>query len=226
MNTSRINETETPAATAKDIKHFRKSSLLFLFFTMLFLFAYSKLFKPGPRIQKSLIQSLEEKHLLQGLLWYSEHSIGSLSLPDKETCTVTPQSLSESCAIIPNAPEPGKLFTLLEELSLTEKYQPYIWSTALSGSDQSITFSLYTVTPLKIHAVKKVPYSLGDLIETLPSFTRTSLSPVTHRILSETREAGITGVIPLSHSDHTEYQHVIFLKKHPMGYYLEVPPLP
>ncbi len=204
----------------------RKVSALLLIITLFFLFSYSKIFKPKPPVQNSLIHSLDEEVLKKGIIWYAENSVGSLSLPEQNTCTVTQDSISPSCTLFKSSYSPEEIYKRLDSYTKNETLWSHLWSIQNTTSKPGITFSLYKVTPLKIHAIKKVPYPLGDLIETLPSFERTSLSPFVSELLSKEEEIIDPNAIKkLNENLSTQFQHVIFLKKHPMGYYLEIPPL-
>lgn len=207
-----------------DLKKTRKITIFVFIGTLSCLFLYSKILKPQKPIQNSLIKSLEEVDLLQGIRWYSHNSIGSLNIPSSEKCTI---SELETCPIFKSSVQKQTIENALRTSLKDKTLWPFIWHPGNKAPDSVFSFSVYTIEPQKIHAVKKSPSPLGDLIETLPSFKRVDLSPVLTELLKTHEEIiELKEIEKLKQNIETDYQHVVYLKKHPMGYYLEVPMLP
>jgi hypothetical protein len=205
----------------------RKKSLLMVFFVLALLLAYSVLFRPVPPVQNSLIKSLDESALVDGLRWYSENSVGSLGLPASEVCTVYPDDYFSACELFSKDSDITEIQKMLDKVLSQKENWPYIWRSGDSSDGGSVSFSLFEVTPLEIHALKKISSTPGERIETLVSFRRRVFSPVVHKLLEQSSSFLNEYVLTrLEELREQEYQHVVLLLHHPMGYHLEVPPLP
>jgi hypothetical protein len=210
------------------IRKARWSSLVFFSCIMIFLFSYSAIFKPKPPIQNSLIKSLDDSILTEGLRWYAKNSIGSFLLPEDEICTIFEDSSLNKCPLLTYSEHSqDDLYEKLLVLSKRKDLLPYIWKSYNPKLKAGISFSIFSVQIERIHALKKIPYPLGSLVETLPSYKRASLSPVTQFLFEEHSNLEKNKIIKdLNNKTGSKYQHVVFLKQHPMGYYLEIPPVP
>jgi hypothetical protein len=212
---------------SSSLKQVRKWCLLALVVIFSSLFIYGKLFNPKPPKQESLIPSLKEDSLFKGLEWYTRNSQGSLFLPLNEICTVSEEKKVEHCSIFNTSIEiPALIETLGTVLSDTSLW-PSLWHPDASYSDSSVSFSLFTIQPVTIHALRNEPRPLGDEIEVLISFRRTGLSPILTSMITNNPDLFQSSKLEEMESMlDQEYQHSIRLKKHTMGYYLPVPPLP
>jgi hypothetical protein len=218
-----------------NLKNARKYSLLLFLLIISFLFIYSKIFKPKPPIQNSLIKSLDKEELIKNLAWYSNNLIGSFNLPFDEVCTIykTAEKVTfqENCKIFNYKNREIEIYEKLINLFKEKSNFPFIWISNYSNINQNssteISISLFRIKPIKIHALKKNPYPLGSIYETLPSFKRLGFSPLIESVINSDKELIEKKVLEeMKAKLEQEYQHAIYIKAHPMGYYLDVPALP
>jgi hypothetical protein len=217
-------ETTVQSSTLKPVRKWCVITLVVIFS---FLLIYGKLFDPKPPKQESLIPSLNKESLLKGLEWYSLNSQGSLFLPLNEICTVSEEKKVEHCAIFNTSIETPALIEAFFSKISDSSLWPYLWHPDASYSDSSVSFSLFTIQPVIIHALRNEPRPLGDEIEVLISLRRTGLSPILTSLINN--KPGFfenSELEKIKSMLDQEYQHSIRLKKHTMGYYLPVPPLP
>lgn len=217
------------------LKKARKYSLLLSLLIMSFLFIYSKVFKPKPPIQNSLIKSLDKEELIKNLTWYSQNIIGSFNLPYDEVCILNKTAekviFQDNCKIFNYKNREVEIYDKLIELFKEESNYPFIWISNYSNNNENsypeISISLFRITPIKIHALKKNPYPLGSIYETLPSFKRLGFSPIIESIINKDEDLIDKKVLEkMKLKLGQEYQHAIYIKEHPMGFYLEIPYLP
>lgn len=225
-----LNQDFSNSTKALSLKKIRKLCFIAIFGIFGLLLAYNTLFTPKRVHQESLIQSLQEQDIIKGLRWYSKNSLSSLSLPSVDICTITKKSESANCAILAELSQ-DELITLYESLlgisQTKENLWPYIWNPGSLYEDGTIQFSIWEVEPLTLKSLKKEPSFLGDQIETRITFRKDGISPLIQHILKiHPNYFDDKKLEELFKQKSIEFEHAVQMKKHLLGYYLTIFPLP